>query len=60
MRKKKMQKQNNSPSLFSGDGSRDMWKTIADAKTKKQLRNALYYVCCKVQVLEYRMEHLLP
>ena len=38
--------------IFYGDGSRDMWKWINKAKTKKDLRYALYGVCCRIQELE--------
>ena len=42
--------------IFSGDYSRDMWKEINSARTKKQLRWALYTVCCRLQELEGRLE----
>ena len=41
--------------LFSGRNSEDMWQAINEAHTKKQLRLALWQVCCQLQKLEYRM-----
>ena len=41
--------------IFSGDYSRDMWGQINKAKTTKQLRWALYAVCCSLQELEARV-----
>lgn len=41
--------------IFYGDYSRDMWDAINDAKTKDDLRSALYFVCCRIQELEGRM-----
>ena len=38
--------------IFSGEYSKKMWKDINTAKTKKQLRWALYHICCKMQELE--------
>ena len=38
--------------IFSGDYSRDMWKEINAAKTRGDLRRALYFVCCRLQELE--------
>ena len=37
---------------MSGEYSIDMWKKIENAKTVKDLRDALYLVCCKIQELE--------
>jgi len=37
---------------FSGDYSKDMWKAINKAKTKKDLREAIFLVCCRIQELE--------
>ena len=38
--------------IFSGDYSKDMWKAINKAKTKKDLREAIFRVCCRIQELE--------
>ena len=37
---------------MSGDYSVDMWKAINHAKSKSELRMALYFVCCRMQELE--------
>lgn len=42
--------------VFSGDESRDMWRLINEAKTKGDLRRALYCVCCRLQYLESKLE----
>jgi len=44
--------------IFSGDYSRDMWKAINNAKTRGDLRRALYFVCCRLQELETRFQKL--
>jgi hypothetical protein len=44
--------------IFSGDYSRDMWDAINKAKTKRELRGALYFVCCRLQELEDLTEKL--
>jgi len=41
--------------IFSGDYSRDMWKVINTAKTRGDLRRALYCICCRLQELETQM-----
>ena len=41
--------------IMSGDYSRDMWEAINSARTKRDLREALYLVCCRLQELEARM-----
>jgi hypothetical protein len=46
------------PDIFSGDASIDLWDEINSARTKKQLRRALYTVCCRIQELETRIEKL--
>lgn len=38
--------------IFSGDKSAEMWDEINSAKTIRDLRYALYGVCCKLQELE--------
>jgi hypothetical protein len=38
--------------IFSGEYSKKMWKSINKAKTKKELRWSLYFVCCRLQELE--------
>jgi len=42
--------------IFSGNYSNDMWKMINKAKSVKDLRRALYCVCCRLQELESRTE----
>lgn len=44
--------------IFSGPCSEDMWKSINEAKSKKDLREALYLVCCRLQDLESKIERL--
>jgi hypothetical protein len=46
--------------IFSGDYSRDMWDAINSAKTKSELRRALYFVCCRLQELESRITRDTP
>ena len=41
--------------IFSGDYSRDMWEKINSAKSKDDLRTALYFVCCRLQEFESRL-----
>lgn len=38
--------------IFAGRGSGEMWQEIVTSKTIKDLRSALYTVCCKLQRLE--------
>lgn len=38
--------------IFSGENSRSMWDAINSAKSKAELRDALYFVCCRLQELE--------
>jgi hypothetical protein len=42
--------------IFSGDYSRDMWDEINEAKSKDDLRAALYFVCCRLQEFEGRFD----
>ena len=42
--------------IFRDESSEQMWSDINNAKTVNQLRDALYYVCCKLQELEHRLE----
>lgn len=42
--------------IFSGVRSEPMWEMINTAKTKKQLRDALYVVCCRLQDLESKLD----
>ena len=42
--------------IFSGDYSKDMWDSINNAKTIADLREALYFVCCRLQELESKLE----
>jgi hypothetical protein len=41
--------------IFSGDHSVEMWDAINNAKTKEELRRALYLVCCRLQELEAKI-----
>lgn len=41
--------------IFSGNYSRDMWKAINSAKNIEELKDALYFVCCRLQELESRL-----
>ena len=42
--------------IFSGEFSRDMWEVINSARTVEDLEIALYFVCCRLQELESRLE----
>jgi len=42
--------------IFSGVDSSDMWEAINSAKTKADLRSALYLVCCRLQELETKYD----
>lgn len=44
--------------IFSGDYSRDMWDEIKHAKSKQDLRWALYLVCCRIQELEGKVDKI--
>jgi len=44
--------------IFSGDDSREMWNRINHAKTMKELRTALYFVCCQIQELETKIDSI--
>ena len=41
--------------LFSGENSVVMWEMINEAKTVEDLREALYFVCCRLQDLESKL-----
>ena len=43
--------------FFSDKQSKDMWDEINNAKTKDDLRAALYTVCCRLQDLESYIEY---
>lgn len=43
--------------VFSGNSSRKMWDAINNSRTKHDLREALYLVCCRVQDFENLNEH---
>ena len=45
--------------IFSGDYSRDMWDAINNADTVEELKDALYFVCCRLQELERKFENEL-
>lgn len=44
--------------IFSGPHSEDMWSEINSARTIRQLRGALYLVCCRIQDLESKLARL--
>lgn len=44
--------------IFSGSDSKDMWFSLNDAKTFNELQEALYFVCCRLQNLEDKLEPL--
>jgi len=44
--------------IFSGRKSVDMWQEINSARTIRDLRSALYTVCCQLQELESRIEKI--
>jgi len=44
------------PEIFSGKNSVKMWNEINKAKTIRDLRYALYGICCKLQELESQIE----
>ena len=43
--------------IFSDDYSQDMWDKINNAKTKEDLKEALYFICCRIQELEEKMKY---
>lgn len=46
--------------IFRDFYSKDMWQAVNGAKSKEDLRHALYFVCCRIQELEERMEAKRP
>jgi hypothetical protein len=44
------------PKIFSGNHSVDMWDEINNADTIEDLRQALYFVCCRIQELESKID----
>jgi hypothetical protein len=40
--------------IFSGTYSRDMWKAV-NAIPSEKVKDALYFVCCRLQELEARI-----
>ncbi|HEY4759743.1 MAG TPA: hypothetical protein VIH42_04110 [Thermoguttaceae bacterium] len=53
----------NMNTIFSGKRSIPVWDTINEAKTVSDLREALYFVGCKLQELETKVdehEHARP
>jgi len=42
--------------IMSGEYSKDMWRDINEAKTIAELREALYFVCCRLQELESKYD----
>jgi hypothetical protein len=47
-----------SESIFYGEQSKEMWDEINNAKTIRDLREALYTICCKLQKLETKIERI--
>ena len=45
-----------SDKIISGEYSRKMWNAINSAKTKRQLREALYLMGCRLQELESKID----
>lgn len=43
--------------IFSGESSLDMWDSINKSKNTRDLREALYIVCCRLQELEVKVEN---
>jgi hypothetical protein len=41
--------------IFSGNYSQGMWDDINNAQTVADLRSALYFVCCRIQELEAKV-----
>jgi hypothetical protein len=41
--------------IFSGDYSADMWEAINGAESKRDLRDALYLIGCRLQEFESRV-----
>ncbi len=51
-----MKKENEEPkSIFSGEDSRNMWRDLAAADTVNKLKNVIYTVCCRLQLLEAKL-----
>lgn len=47
--------------IFSGEYSRDMWgkiNAIDELSNGRQVGDALYLICCRLQELEYRIEKM--
>jgi hypothetical protein len=44
------------PKIFSGKRSSDMWEEINNSDTIEDLRQALYFVCCRIQELEAKLD----
>lgn len=44
--------------IFSGTHSKDMWSKINNAKTVKDLAEALFIVCCRIQELENKIDNI--
>lgn len=44
--------------IFSGDYSRDMWDAINNAKSKDDIKGALYLIGCRLQEFESRVENM--
>lgn len=45
--------------IFSGDYSVEMWNEINSARSKKELRWALFEVCVKLQHLESKYDEIV-
>lgn len=44
--------------LFSGVRSEKIWADINNAESVEDLQEALYFICCKLQTLEYKLAPL--
>lgn len=42
--------------IFGGRYSAKMWRAINTAKSIDDLRDALYFVCCRLQELEHKLD----
>jgi len=43
--------------IFSGKYSKDMWKAINEASSIEELQDAIYFVCCRIQELESKIDN---
>lgn len=47
-----------SDEIFSGDHSVRMWKAINTIETVEDAKDALYFVCCRIQELESKIDKI--